>query len=117
LIRECGKPAKPFGGSVSALETHLCQVGKEVKHLPSGAAVRPLRPPDPMPTDSFSENFWEAMRQVPGGYEKGGVQPFAVCAHHWRTQTTRHTHPPPEDPGHQQRLPLDPRLVIYFFLL
>jgi len=48
LLRECGRQAKPCAGRVSACETDLCHVGKEVKHLPSRVRnVRPRRPPPP----------------------------------------------------------------------
>jgi len=36
LIRQCGRQAKHCRGRVSACKTHLCHIGKEVKHLPLG---------------------------------------------------------------------------------
>jgi len=98
-----------------ACKTHQCQVGKEVKRLPSGEGGHTVRPPRPHPLTHFLE-LWEAMRQTHEGYKRSGCQPLAVRAHHQRTLTTSHvpTTGGPQPPA--QRPLLIARVVISFHL-
>ena len=87
-IRECGSRRETLRMCWLVKPTYVTLARKLSTRLQRRNA-RPPRPP-PMPADSFSRTFGEAMRQAPEGYKRRGGQPLAARAHHQKTLTTRH---------------------------